>query len=70
MAGDRRQGWTIFGAMMALFLAGFAVIVVGGACSRIPRLGLPANMEGKEVRFGTMNSVLFSTITTALRAAR
>ena len=25
MTGDRRQGWTIFGAMMALFLAGFAL---------------------------------------------
>ncbi len=64
MTGDRRQGWTIFGAMMALFLAGFAVSWWAELQAN-PVTGLAANMEGKEVRFGVMNSVLFSTITTA-----
>jgi K+-transporting ATPase ATPase A chain len=63
MAGDRRQGWTIFGAMMALFLVGFALSWWAEAQPN-PALGLPRNMEGKEVRFGVMNSVLWSTATT------
>lgn len=64
MTGDRRQGWTIFGAMLALFLAGFA-LSWWAECQPNPALGLAQNMEGKEVRFGIMNSTLFSTITTA-----
>jgi K+-transporting ATPase ATPase A chain len=63
MAGDRRQGWTIFGAMMALFLAGFALSWWAESQPN-PALGLAHNMEGKEVRLGVMNSVLWSTATT------
>lgn len=64
MAGDRRQGWTIFGAMMALFVAGF-MISWWAESQPNPALGLVHNMEGKEVRFGIMNSTLWSTATTA-----
>ena len=63
MAGDRRQGWTIFGAMMALFLVGFALSWWAESQPN-PATGLAQNMEGKEVRFGVMNSVLWSTATT------
>lgn len=63
MAGDRRQGWTIFGAMMALFIVGFAVSWWAESQPN-PATGLAVNMEGKEVRFGVMNSVLWSTATT------
>ncbi len=63
MAGDRRQGWTIFGAMAALFLAGFA-LSWWSECQPNPALGLTSNMEGKEVRLGIMNSTLFATVTT------
>ncbi|MDB6152552.1 MAG: kdpA [Chthoniobacteraceae bacterium] len=63
MTKDRRQGWTIFGAMLALFLAGFA-ISWWAELQPNAVTGLGSNMEGKEVRFGVMNSVLFSTITT------
>jgi K+-transporting ATPase ATPase A chain len=63
MTGDRRQGWTIFGAMFALFIAGFA-ISWWAESQRIPATGLATNMEGKEVRLGVMNSVLWSTATT------
>lgn len=63
MTGDRRQGWVLFGVMLALFLAGF--MISWWAESRPnPALGLSVPMEGKEVRFGVMNSVLFSTATT------
>lgn len=64
MTGDRRQGWTLFGAMLALFLAGFA-LSWWSEMQPNPATGLAHNMEGKEVRFGIMNSTLYSTITTA-----
>ena len=63
MTGDRRQGWTIFGAMFALFIVGFALSWWAESQPN-PALGLTQNMEGKEVRLGIMNSTLFSTITT------
>ena len=63
MAGNRRQGWAIFGAMLVLFLAGLAV-AWPAELAHNPATGLTASMEGKETRFGIMNSVLFATATT------
>lgn len=64
MAGDRRQGRAIFAAMAVMFVAGLAVI---HACEAMgnPALGLGANMEGKEQRFGAMLSALWAASTTA-----
>ncbi|MGQ0564102.1 MAG: potassium-transporting ATPase subunit KdpA [Gemmobacter sp.] len=64
MAGDRRQGWAIFAAMGVMFLAGLAVIHLHEAAGN-PALGLGANMEGKEQRFGAMLSSLWAASTTA-----
>lgn len=64
MVGDRRQGWCLFAAMLALFLAGFALSWWAESQPN-PITSLPVNMEGKEQRFGVMNSVLWSTATTA-----
>ena len=64
MAGDRRQGWAIFAAMALMFLAGLAVIHLSEAAGN-PALGLGANMEGKETRFGAMLSSLWAASTTA-----
>src|SRR5271170_103337 len=75
MAGDRRQGWALFGAMALLFLVG---AVVATACEQRGNPNFTAmginqsaqasqsggNMEGKEVRFGIVNSALWATITT------
>ena len=63
MAGDRRQGWAIWAAMFALFLAGFAALW-WAELQPNPALGLTASLEGKEVRFGQFNSALFATVTT------
>ncbi|MEP6811139.1 MAG: potassium-transporting ATPase subunit KdpA [Chthoniobacterales bacterium] len=64
MTGDRRQGWAIWAAMFALFLAGFATLW-WAELQPNPALGLTtASMEGKEVRFGQFNSALFATVTT------
>ena len=63
MSGNRRQGWAIFGAMLVLFIIGFAV-AWPSELAHNPATGLTASMEGKETRFGVMNSVLFATVTT------
>ena len=68
MVGDQRQGWAIFAAMATLFLAGVAICYWAEAAgnTNLTALGLdPANMEGKEVRFGVPLSALFAVITTA-----
>ncbi len=64
MIGSLRQGWVIFAAMMLLFVAGFAVSWWAEAQPNPSVPALAANLEGKEVRFGVMNSVLWSTATT------
>ena len=64
MVGSRRQGWVIFAAMMLLFVAGFAGSWWAETQANPAVPALTANLEGKEVRFGVMNSVLWSTATT------
>jgi K+-transporting ATPase ATPase A chain len=64
MAGDRRQGRAIFAAMAVMFVAGLAAIHVYEVAGN-PALGLGANMEGKEQRFGAMLSALWAASTTA-----
>ncbi len=67
MVGDERQGWAVFAAMALMFLAGVAVLYGSESHANPLLAGLdPAmgNMEGKEVRFGIVNSALFATVTT------
>ena len=67
--GDRRQGHMLLWAMSMMFV--LAVIVVMWAEVRgnphLLALGADSasNMEGKETRFGILNSSLFAVITTA-----
>jgi len=66
--GDTRQGWAILGAMTILFLAGTTVAYWQEAAGNpvLHHIGVAgANMEGKEVRFGTAASALFAAVTTA-----
>ena len=75
MAGDRRQGWALFAAMGLLFLIG-AIVAIRSEQRGNPQftaMGLRqaasatdsgGNMEGKEVRYGIVNSALWATITT------
>jgi potassium-transporting ATPase potassium-binding subunit len=68
MVGDQRQGWAVFAAMAVLFVAGVVAAYWAEAAGnpQFASLGLdPANMEGKEVRFGIPLSALFAVITTA-----
>jgi K+-transporting ATPase ATPase A chain len=64
MVGSLRQGWVIFAAMLILFIAGLIVMVIG-EYSQNPVYGVASMMEGKELRFGTANSVLWGAATTA-----
>ncbi len=63
LVGDQRQGWSIWAAMAALALAGFA-LAWWAEVQPNPVTGLTTQMEGKETRFGVMNSVLWASATT------
>ncbi len=68
MVKDERQGWALYAAMSIIFLAlvGFSYWAEGSGNPNFASLGLdPANMEGKEVRFGIANSSLWEVATTA-----
>ncbi|QXP83631.1 potassium-transporting ATPase subunit KdpA [Methylococcus sp. Mc7] len=70
MVGDTRQGWAILAAMTLIFVPLVLVAVLGEQSGNpaFAALGLdPAggNMEGKETRFGIVNSALWATATTA-----
>jgi K+-transporting ATPase ATPase A chain len=75
MAGSQRHGWAVFAAMSLLFFAGLIVAywaeaqgnplfpaTVDQVASATQSGG---NLEGKEVRYGIANSVLWATATTA-----
>jgi K+-transporting ATPase ATPase A chain len=67
MVKDERQGWAIYAAMSILFFAGVLACywAEGFGNTHFAALGLdPANMEGKEVRFGIVNSSLWAVATT------
>ena len=64
LVGDRRHAWCLFGVMLALLVGCFAV-AWWAECQPNPVVGnVQPLLEGKEVRFGVMNSVLFGVATT------
>jgi K+-transporting ATPase ATPase A chain len=75
MSGQRRQGYAIYGTMMAMFLGAVVVAYVaeahGSPAQHAAGLHTHAvsgsaggNMEGKEQRFGIAGSALFDVVTT------
>ena len=76
MVGDTRQGWALLAVMTIVLIAllGVAVWSEQSGNPMFAKLGIDqtqsatnpgGNMEGKEVRFGIVNSVLWATVTTA-----
>ena len=76
MVGDTRQGWAILAAMtmLLLFFIPLGLWAEQGGNPSFTTLGIDqassaeqsgGNMEGKEIRFGIANSVLWSAATTA-----
>ncbi len=68
MVKSPRQGWALYVAMLIVLAACLAVTYWAEAAgnANFAALGIdPANMEGKEVRFGIANSSLWAVTTTA-----
>ena len=73
MTKSPRHGWAVFAAMSVLFFAGVTVAywaesqpnpLLHGVSQQTTVAQAGGNMEGKEVRFGIADSVLFATVTT------
>ncbi len=74
MTSSQKHGWAVFGAMSFLFLLGVLVaywaeargnpIFPGNVDQAASAFQPGGNMEGKEVRYGIANSVLWATATT------
>jgi K+-transporting ATPase ATPase A chain len=76
MLGDRKQGWALLAAMMAIIIPLLGICLVSEQMGNISfrqmnvdqsagALQSGGNMEGKEVRFGITNSALWAVVTTA-----
>jgi K+-transporting ATPase ATPase A chain len=76
MVGDTRQGWALWAASAIIFVLALAVALPAeqsgnpllthlGVNQQATALQPGGNMEGKEVRFGITDSVLFTVTTTA-----
>ncbi len=64
--GDRRQGYVLYGVMLALFLGAFAALYAAELAGNPLLTGVTGiSMEGKEVRFGLAGTALYATATTA-----
>jgi len=75
MVGDTRQGWALFAACSLMMLVGifFCYGFEQAGNPNLAKFGIQTaatpgqpggNMEGKEVRFGVVNSALWATVTT------
>src|SRR5262249_47573829 len=76
--GNTKQGWSLWAAMFILFSAGYLTAVIAeqdgnpliAARAHVATAAASSpyqpggNMEGKEVRFGIVDSALWATITT------
>jgi potassium-transporting ATPase potassium-binding subunit len=70
MVGDTRQGWAILAAMtiVLVLMTGLAMWAESQGNPAFTAMGIDqsaGNMEGKEVRFGVVNSAIWATVTTA-----
>jgi K+-transporting ATPase ATPase A chain len=76
MVGDTRQGWALLLVMLVIFTALLSVTLWSELQGNpvLARLGVDqtasavqpgGNMEGKELRFGTVNSSLWAVVTTS-----
>ena len=70
MVKSQSHGWAVYGAMMLLLVAGVVICYWAEARgnplypANVNQAVVGGNFEGKEVRFGVANSVLWATVTT------
>ena len=70
MVGDTRQGWALLATMtlVLVLMTGVAIWAESQGNPALTSLGIDqsaGNMEGKETRFGVVNSAIWATATTA-----
>lgn len=76
LVGDRRQGWALLATILVIFVplllactmaeqAGNPALTTAGADQHASLMQAGGNMEGKETRFGIVDSTLWATSTTA-----
>jgi K+-transporting ATPase ATPase A chain len=76
MVGDRRQGWALLATMLVIFIplliactmaeqAGNPALAGLSVDQQASALQAGGNMEGKETRFGIINSTIWASATTA-----
>ena len=76
LVGDRRQGWALLVVMLIIFIpflilsytseqAGNPILSAAGVNQTATNLQPGGNMEGKEMRFGIVNSAFWATATAA-----
>jgi potassium-transporting ATPase potassium-binding subunit len=69
MTGNKKHGYVIFFTMLILFIIMLSFVYISEIKGNplLLKMGVsdPTSLEGKEVRFGILNSSLWSTITTA-----
>lgn len=74
--GNTKQGWTIFGVMLVLFIISLLIMTISELHGLdfldskhiqdiYGQVGHLSNMEGKETRFGIFNSTLYNTVSTS-----
>ena len=68
LLNNRKQGFAIFAAMMVLYIMGLSIAIYSEFHGNpiLSRLGVEQgiNLEGKELRFGILNSTVFAQSTT------
>jgi K+-transporting ATPase ATPase A chain len=66
LIGNKRHAWCLFSVMLALYLLSFAVAWYAEMQPNPVTDNILPHMEGKEQRFGVMNSVLWGVSCTAI----
>lgn len=64
LVGSKRQSYIIFAVMLLLWLTGLEISLYSESLAN-PAIGQNSSWEGKEVRFGVDNTLLWSVSTTA-----
>src|ERR1700722_18491664 len=66
LVGNKRHAWCLFNVMLGLYVLSFAVAWYYEAQPNPVTQNIMPNLEGKEQRFGVMNSVLWGVSCTAI----
>jgi K+-transporting ATPase ATPase A chain len=66
LIGNKRHAWTLFAVMLAMFVVSFGVAWYAEAQPNPVTDNIMPHLEGKEQRFGVMNSVLWGVACTAI----